>query len=129
MEENGWTGRTVTLKYKLDTFQGMWSVTNVTRVGCLSSSQCSRVPNPLIAGSKPKKNFTQYVIVIPVAARRLTVPKTGKGLLLAETPLTLRLIGLRITKLKDLKAPAVPSGIKRVCGSNRSGIDRLTLCP
>jgi DNA polymerase kappa len=26
MEENGWTGRTVTLKYKLDTFQGMWTV-------------------------------------------------------------------------------------------------------
>jgi DNA polymerase kappa len=23
MEQNGWTGRTVTLKYKLDTYQGM----------------------------------------------------------------------------------------------------------
>jgi DNA polymerase kappa len=26
MEESGWTGRTVTLKYKLDTYQGIWKV-------------------------------------------------------------------------------------------------------
>jgi DNA polymerase kappa len=28
MEQNGWTGRTVTLKYKLDTYQGVF-ISNV----------------------------------------------------------------------------------------------------
>jgi DNA polymerase kappa len=42
--------------------------------------------------------------------------QTGKELLLPELPLTLRLIGLRVTKLKDLVAAADPEvGIKRVC--------------
>jgi len=40
--------------------------------------------------------------------------KIGKELLLPELPLTLRLIGLRATKLKDLKAPESKTGIKRV---------------
>lgn len=78
MIENGWTGRTVTLKYKLDTFQVF------TRA----------------------QSFDRWI------KTREELYTTGKDLLLAETPLNLRLIGLRVTKLKDLKAPA-PSGIKR----------------
>lgn len=38
----------------------------------------------------------------------------GKELLLPELPLTIRLIGLRITKLKDLHAAEPAGGIKRV---------------
>jgi DNA polymerase kappa len=41
--------------------------------------------------------------------------QTGKELLLPELPLTLRLIGLRVTKLKDLRAASPTGGIKRVC--------------
>jgi len=41
----------------------------------------------------------------------------GKELLLPELPLKLRLIGLRVTKLKDLRAPESASGIKRFFGS------------
>ena len=39
--------------------------------------------------------------------------RTGKELLKPELPLCIRLIGLRVTKLKDLRAPA-DQGIKRV---------------
>ncbi|KAJ3778694.1 DNA/RNA polymerase [Lentinula raphanica] len=42
---------------------------------------------------------------------------TGKELLLPELPLKIRLIGLRVTKLKDLKLSA-DSGIKRYFGEN-----------
>lgn len=38
----------------------------------------------------------------------------GKDLLLPELPLTIRLIGLRVTKLKDLRAAEPAGGIKRV---------------
>jgi DNA polymerase kappa len=38
----------------------------------------------------------------------------GKNLLLPELPLKLRLIGLRVTKLKDLRASESTNGIKRV---------------
>jgi len=79
MEENKWTGRTVTLKYKLDTFQVF------TRA----------------------KSFNRWI------KTKEELYTTGKDLLLAEIPLTIRLIGLRVTKLKDLKAPAASSGIKR----------------
>ena len=42
--------------------------------------------------------------------------KTGKELLIPEFPLKIRLIGLRVTKLKDLKdTGSSSSGIKRVC--------------
>jgi hypothetical protein len=41
--------------------------------------------------------------------------QTAKDLLKHEWPIKIRLIGLRVTKLKDLNA--VPTGgIKRVCG-------------
>lgn len=39
---------------------------------------------------------------------------TGRDLLLPELPLKLRLIGLRVTKLKDLKKKEPATGIKRV---------------
>lgn len=42
-----------------------------------------------------------------------TAVQTGKELLMPEFPLSLRLIGLRVTKLKDLKADD-SGGIKRV---------------
>ena len=43
-------------------------------------------------------------------------PQIGKELLLPELPLRIRLIGLRVTKLKDLRedADAKPGSIKRV---------------
>ncbi|KAJ3762373.1 DNA/RNA polymerase [Lentinula raphanica] len=48
---------------------------------------------------------------------------TGKELLLPELPLKIRLIGLRVTKLKDLKLSA-DSGIKRYFGENRDSSPR-----
>ncbi|KIY74363.1 IMS-domain-containing protein [Cylindrobasidium torrendii FP15055 ss-10] len=79
MEHSGWTGRTVTLKYKLDTYQVF------TR-----ARSCDRWVN------KKEELF-----------------KLGKELLLPELPLKLRLIGLRVTKLKDLRAEDSVAGIKR----------------
>lgn len=46
--------------------------------------------------------------------RRMITCQIGKELLLPELPLTIRLIGLRITKLKDLHAAEPAGGIKRV---------------
>ena len=43
----------------------------------------------------------------------LIIHQIGKELLLAELPLKIRLIGLRVTKLKDLRAEST-TGIKRV---------------
>ncbi|KAJ7462246.1 IMS-domain-containing protein [Mycena galericulata] len=80
MQETQWNGRTVTLKYKLDTFEVF------TR-----AKSCNRWI------SKKEDLFA-----------------IGHELLLPELPLTIRLIGLRVTKLKDLRAPLNPSiGIKR----------------
>ncbi|KAJ6609876.1 hypothetical protein B0H10DRAFT_2294952 [Mycena sp. CBHHK59/15] len=79
MEETGFTGRTITLKYKLDNFEVF------TR---------SRSSDRWI--SKKEDLFT-----------------FGQELLLPELPLTIRLIGLRVTKLKDLRDPNQSIGIKR----------------
>lgn len=80
MSRNGWTGRTVTLKYKLDTYQVF------TRA----------------------KTFDRYVFT------KEELYLTGKELILPELPLKLRLIGLRLTKLKDLRHSSDEgSGIKR----------------
>ncbi|KII92789.1 hypothetical protein PLICRDRAFT_51133 [Plicaturopsis crispa FD-325 SS-3] len=81
MEQNGWTGRTVTLKFKLDTYQVF------TRA----------------------KSFDRWI------TSKADLFATGKELLAPEMPLTLRLIGLRVTKLKDLQAPA-SGGIQRFFG-------------
>ncbi|KAF8160747.1 hypothetical protein B0H34DRAFT_350409 [Crassisporium funariophilum] len=80
MKENGWTGRTVTLKFKLDTYQVF------TRA----------------------KSFDRWVLT------KEELYATGKELLLPEFPLKLRLIGLRVTKLKDLRSTGdSTNGIKR----------------
>ncbi|KAF8348380.1 DNA/RNA polymerase [Amanita rubescens] len=79
METNGWTGKTVTLKYKLDTYQVF------TRAK--STNKWIKKKDELLA--------------------------IGKELLMPEFPLRLRLIGLRVTKLKDLRT-ADNTGIKRV---------------
>ncbi|KAI0630132.1 DNA/RNA polymerase [Trametes polyzona] len=82
MEEGGWTGKTVTLKYKLDTFQVY------TRA----------------------RSFDRWI-----STKKEDLFAIGKELLKPELPLTLRLIGLRVTKLKDLRAEAESKarGIKR----------------
>ncbi|KAG2359987.1 hypothetical protein BDR07DRAFT_175802 [Suillus spraguei] len=80
MVREGWTGKTVTLKFKLDTFQVF------TRA----------------------KSFDRWV-----SSKKEDLFAIGKELLLPELPLTLRLIGLRVTKLKDLHAPEPTGGIKQ----------------
>ncbi|EIW63572.1 DNA/RNA polymerase [Trametes versicolor FP-101664 SS1] len=82
MEESGWTGKTITLKYKLDTFQVF------TRA----------------------KSFDRWI-----STKKEDLFAIGQELLKPELPLTLRLIGLRVTKLKDLKAEVESKarGIKR----------------
>ncbi|KAH8119544.1 DNA/RNA polymerase [Phellopilus nigrolimitatus] len=79
MKENGWAGKTVTLKYKLNTYQAF------TRA----------------------KSLNRWI------TKKDDLFNTGKELLEPELPLCVRLIGLRVTKLKDLRAP-VDQGIKRV---------------
>ncbi|KAK0455046.1 DNA/RNA polymerase [Armillaria borealis] len=80
MNSNGWTGRTITLKFKLDTYQVF------TRA----------------------KSFDRWIM------KKEELFKIGKELLLPEFPLKLRLIGLRVTKLKDLRAASdTTAGIKR----------------
>ncbi|PBK73871.1 DNA/RNA polymerase [Armillaria solidipes] len=80
MNSNGWTGRTITLKFKLDTYQVF------TRA----------------------KSFDRWIM------KKEELFKIGKELLLPEFPLKLRLIGLRVTKLKDIRAASdTTAGIKR----------------
>jgi DNA polymerase kappa len=69
MERGGWAGRTVTLKYKLDTYEVF-----------------SRA-----------KSFNRWI------RTKAELYEAGKELLQPEWPLRLRLIGLRVTKLKDLR--------------------------
>ncbi|KAH9942472.1 DNA/RNA polymerase [Epithele typhae] len=86
MTEDGWTGKTVTLKYKLDTYQVYTRAKSLT-------TWVSRKQEDLFA--------------------------IGKELLKPELPLTLRLIGLRVTKLRDLNAEeeSKARGIKRFFNS------------
>ncbi|KAI0256368.1 hypothetical protein BJV78DRAFT_1171398 [Lactifluus subvellereus] len=81
MESGGWTGRTVTLKYKLDTYEVF------TRA----------------------KSFNRWI------KTKSELYEAGKELLQPEWPLRLRLIGLRITKLRDLRKK--DDGITKVRGS------------
>ena len=69
MERGGWAGRTVTLKYKLNTYEVF------TRA----------------------KSLNRWI------KTKAELYEAGKELLQPEWPLCLRLIGLRVTKLKDLK--------------------------
>ncbi|TFY61207.1 hypothetical protein EVJ58_g4658 [Rhodofomes roseus] len=90
MTNGGWTGKTVTLKYKLDTYQVF------TRA----------------------KSFDRWV-----STKKEDLFAIGKELLVPELPLTLRLIGLRVTKLKDLKAEAEKkaAGIMKFFGAADGG--------
>ncbi|RDX47961.1 DNA/RNA polymerase [Lentinus brumalis] len=89
MTDGGWTGKTITLKYKLDTYKVF------TRA----------------------KSLDKWV-----STKKEDLFAIGKELLKPELPLTLRLIGLRVTKLKDLKAEAESKarGIKRFFESGPS---------
>jgi len=69
MERGGWAGRTVTLKYKLNTYEVF-----------------SRA-----------KSLNRWI------KTKAELYEAGKELLQPEWPLCLRLIGLRVTKLKDLQ--------------------------
>lgn len=69
MESGGWTGRTVTLKFKLDTYEVF------TRA----------------------KTFNRWI------KTKTELYEAGRELLQPEWPLRIRLIGLRVTKLKDLR--------------------------
>ncbi|KAJ7647371.1 hypothetical protein FB45DRAFT_822203 [Roridomyces roridus] len=95
MEETQWTGRTITLKYKLETFEGSAFIlppsVNLIHLVFTRAKSCSRWI------SKKEDLFA-----------------IGQELLLPELPLRIRLIGLRVTKLKDLRSALDPSiGIKR----------------
>ncbi|KAI0075742.1 DNA/RNA polymerase [Panus rudis PR-1116 ss-1] len=79
MQSDGWTGKTVTLKYKLDTYQVF------TRA----------------------KSFDRWI-----STKKEDLLAIGKELLIPELPLRIRLIGLRVTKLKDLRKSET-GGIKR----------------
>ena len=81
MERGGWAGRTVTLKYKLDTYEVF-----------------SRA-----------KSFNRWI------RTKAELYEAGKELLQPEWPLRLRLIGLRVTKLKDLRKK--DGGILKACRS------------
>ncbi|KAL5524065.1 hypothetical protein ACEPAG_8238 [Sanghuangporus baumii] len=89
MRDNGWAGKTITLKYKVDTFQVY------TRA----------------------KSFNRWI------TRKDDLFNTGKELLKLELPLCLRLIGLRVTKLQDLRASA-DQGIKRFFQASARSSDR-----
>jgi DNA polymerase kappa len=82
MKRGGWTGRTVTLKYKLDTYEVF------TRA----------------------KSFNRWI------KTKSELYEAGVELLQPEWPLRLRLIGLRITKLKDLQRK--DDGITKVWGAS-----------
>ncbi|KAI0049981.1 DNA/RNA polymerase [Auriscalpium vulgare] len=79
MESSGWVGKTITLKFKLDTYQVF------TRA----------------------KSFDRWITT------KEELFATGKDLLQPEWPLRLRLIGLRLTKLKDMRKKDDGQGIKR----------------
>ncbi|TFK68694.1 DNA/RNA polymerase [Pluteus cervinus] len=82
MAEDGWSARTITLKFKLDTFQVF------TRA----------------------KSCDHWIV------SKEDIFSIGKELLQPEFPLSLRLLGLRATKLKDLRA-SESKGIKRFFNS------------
>ncbi|CAK5281491.1 unnamed protein product [Mycena citricolor] len=86
MQSGEWSGRTVTLKYKLESFQVF------TR-----AKSCDRWV------SKKDELFA-----------------IGQELLLLELPMTIRLLGLRVTKLKDMREPDSPVGIKRFFSASGS---------
>lgn len=101
MEKGGWTGRTITLKYKLDTYQGAVFFPTLYLLPVLTIMHL-----PLVFTRA--KSFNRWI------TKKDDLFATGRDLLLPEMPLKLRLIGLRVTKLKDLKKKEPETGIKRV---------------
>ncbi|TCD70323.1 hypothetical protein EIP91_003952 [Steccherinum ochraceum] len=92
MDGGGWTGKTVTLKYKLDTYQDKV----FTRA----------------------KSFDRWI-----STKKEDLFEIGKELLIPELPVKIRLIGLRVTKLKDLRVDTdnQPGSIKRFFESLEAG--------
>ncbi|KAI0295820.1 hypothetical protein B0F90DRAFT_1637231 [Multifurca ochricompacta] len=93
MERGGWSGRTVTLKYKLDTYEVF-----------------SRA-----------KSFNRWI------KTKSELYEAGKDLLQPEWPLRIRLIGLRVTKLKDLRKR--DDGIAKACGAPLVSLSHNTADP
>ncbi|KAI9455457.1 DNA/RNA polymerase [Lactarius psammicola] len=89
MERGGWTGRTVTLKYKLDTYEVF------TRA----------------------KTFNRWI------KTKSELYEAGRELLQPEWPLRIRLIGLRVTKLKDLRKKGRRHYKGRTCDSDGQDSD------
>ncbi|EIN11671.1 IMS-domain-containing protein [Punctularia strigosozonata HHB-11173 SS5] len=88
MTRGGWVGKTITLKYKLSSYQVF------TRA----------------------KSFDRWI------SKKDDLFSARKELLLNDWPLELRLIGLRVTKLKDLRAEEQgDAGIKRFLKPASSG--------
>ncbi|KAG9125119.1 hypothetical protein FRC07_008915 [Ceratobasidium sp. 392] len=81
-EKRGWAGKTLTLKYKLDTYQSF-----------------SRA-----------KSLSKWTM------KKEDILPHARELLLKEFPLSLRLMGLRLTNLKDLRESS-GSGLKRFWAS------------
>lgn len=65
MESDGWTGRTITLKYKLDTYQGMSDFVGAfIQILTPGNYQCLPEPNLWISGCQQKKNSSRYVCYV-----------------------------------------------------------------
>lgn len=125
MERTGWTGKTLTLKYKLDTYQGVHAPSHIrpmiTYIPPIVFTRAKSFDRWI--STKKEDLFAVSTAHIANSQGSLTICvyisclQTGKELLLPELPLRLRLIGLRVTKLKDLRddADSKPGSIKRVC--------------
>ncbi|CAG8765610.1 1472_t:CDS:2, partial [Acaulospora colombiana] len=101
LERLGYAGHTVTLKVKLDTFEPKSVHKPVHKY-----EELLTVRNTSDASRSKSHEWNQI----------------GQELLAYELPLRLRLIGLRVTNLKDLRAPE--SGIKRFFGQIEPEEDR-----
>ena len=131
MERTGWTGKTVTLKYKLDTYQGRVVPVFYVLFSCTDTcvSQSSHVRSLLTGGYRARKKIYLRLVVISDTTTGYSdyCLQTGKELLLPELPLRVRLIGMRVTKLKDLREDidSKPGSIKRVRWPELKPIMRL----
>ncbi|KAG8810363.1 hypothetical protein FRC19_004586, partial [Serendipita sp. 401] len=99
LERLGYAGHTVTLKLKLDTFEGMRLTSSSEEKGL--NGQRDLVRSRAKSAHKPLRKYDELLSI-------------GEELLAHELPLKLRLLGLRVTNLKDLRAPE--HGIKRFFG-------------
>ncbi|KAG8813404.1 hypothetical protein FRC17_001589 [Serendipita sp. 399] len=109
LERLGYAGHTVTLKIKLDTFEGMHLASSSG--GKTLNGQRDPVRSRAKSAQKPVRKYDELVSI-------------GEELLAHELPLKLRLLGLRVTGLKDLRAPE--HGIKRFFGQTGDAPSRPT---